>query len=58
MNGNMVAAEQRVTELKAQLERQSKAVEEFRTAGEDRVDALRRLRTLTNALELIRPRIA
>ena len=54
----MVAAEQRVTELKAQLERQSKAVEEFRTAGEDRVDVLRRLRTLTNALELIRPRIA
>jgi hypothetical protein len=58
MNGNMVAAEQRVTELRAQMERQSKAVEELRTAGEDRVDALRRLRTLTNALELIRPRIA
>ena len=57
MNDDMAAAEHRVTELKAQIERQSKAVEEFRVAGQDRIDAIRRLRILTNALELIRSRV-
>jgi hypothetical protein len=50
----MAASNHRVTELEDEIGRQSSAIEDPRVAGAERIDAVRRLRILTNALELIR----
>jgi len=51
----MAASNHRVTELEGEIELQSRAIKDTRLTGSDRIDAVRRLRILTNALELIRP---
>ena len=52
---HMAASNHRVTELEGEIELQSRAIKDTRLTGSDRIDAVRRLRILTNALELIRP---
>jgi len=56
MVSDMAAPNHRVTGLEDEIERQSRAIEDPRTIGLARIDAVRRLRILTNALELIRSR--
>lgn len=56
MVSDMATPNHRVTGLEDEIERQSRAIEDPRTIGLARIDAVRRLRILTNALELIRSR--
>ena len=50
-------AASRLSELEHQLQCQSRTLEQSSVAGPDRMDAVRRLRILTNAMELIRPQV-
>jgi hypothetical protein len=52
---NMAVPDHRVMELEDEIARQSRAIEDSRIVGSARIDAVRRLRILSNALELIRP---
>jgi hypothetical protein len=54
MTPNLAAPDDRLKELEDEIGRQSRSIKDSRI-GPDRIDAVRRLRILTNALELIRP---
>jgi hypothetical protein len=56
MTSDLAAPNHRLTELEDEIERQSRALRGSRMVDPDRIDAVRRLRILTNALELIRTR--
>jgi hypothetical protein len=56
MTSDFAAPDHRLTELEDEIARQSRALRGSRMVDPDRIDAVRRLRILTNALELIRTR--
>jgi hypothetical protein len=57
MNQALAAAQRHLTEMQSRISRQLELVDRLPAGSEDRADALRRLRILESALELMRPQL-
>jgi hypothetical protein len=57
MNQTLAAARRHLDQMQGRIDRQHELVDRLPEGSEDRADALRRLRILESALELMRPQL-
>lgn len=57
MNQALAAARRHLDQMQGRIARQLELVDQLPEGSEDRLDALRKLRILENALELMRPQL-